>query len=145
MKYNSCFFFINTTFILFLISCGPNTDQGKYKIKYKQYVNEGYRLYIQHCSNCHQKDGTGLARLYPPLKDSNYLMNDPDSIICIIKNGQKGEIFVNNISFNQPMPENLVLTNLEIAEITTFLYSEWGETKHFLSPQEIEEILSLCP
>lgn len=144
MKYNNLIL-IYTTYVLFFLSCGPKTDQGKPGIKYRQYVNEGYRLYLQHCSNCHQKDGTGLARLYPPLKDSNYMIKDPDIIICIIRNGQKGEIFVNNISFNQPMPENKNLTNLEIAEITTFLYSEWGETKHFLLPNKVDEILSSCP
>ncbi|MEM6522979.1 MAG: c-type cytochrome, partial [Bacteroidota bacterium] len=32
--------------------------------------------YLQHCSSCHQKNGEGLARLYPPLADSDYLENN---------------------------------------------------------------------
>ena len=143
MNNSSILFLIS--FILFVLtySCGTHTERDG--IKYRQYVNEGNRLYIQHCSNCHQKDGSGLVRLYPPLENSNYFLKKPDTIICIIRNGLVGEILVNNISFNQPMPDNLSLTNLEIAEITTFLYSKWGKTKHFISPKKVEEILAVCP
>lgn len=133
--------------VLFFPHCGSgdmNQMNREARIKYKQYLVEGKRLYMLHCSNCHQEDGSGLARLYPPLKNSNYLDNNEDQVICSIKYGQSGELIVNDIIFNQPMPSNPRLTNLEIAEITTYLYSTWGHKKKLFTHQEVGEILNDC-
>jgi len=126
-----------------------DSEGGKYngsqnKIKFKQYLVEGKRLYLQHCSNCHQKDGTGLARLYPPLKKSDYFKKNEENVICIIKNGQSGEIIVNDISFNHPMPGNPRLTNLEIAEISTYIITTWGSRSKLYTHIEVSEILEKC-
>jgi mono/diheme cytochrome c family protein len=135
--------------LLFLIfgHCGPETDKKtsiKSKIKFKQYYNNGKRLYVNHCSNCHQKDGSGLVRLYPPIQNSDYFILDFDRTICIIKNGLEGEIFVNSISFNQPMPANDKLTHLEIAELVTYLYSTWGDEHRMVQVEEVSKILNKC-
>jgi mono/diheme cytochrome c family protein len=114
------------------------------RIKYKQYLVEGKRLYLLHCSNCHQQDGSGLARLYPPLKNSDYLENHEEQVICSIKYGQSGELTINNMVFNQPMPSNPRLTHLEIAEITTYVYSTWGPKKKLFTHQEVGRILDEC-
>jgi cytochrome c551 len=114
------------------------------KIKYKQYMVEGKRLYLLHCGNCHQEDGTGLARLYPPLKESDYLEVNEEKVICSIKFGQSGKLIVNGIVFNQPMPPNPRLTNLEISEITTYIYSTWGGKKKLFTHEEVERILKGC-
>jgi len=133
--------------ILVLSRCGSgeiNQMSREDKIKYRQYMVEGKRLYLQHCSNCHQEEGTGLARLYPPLKGSDYLENNEKNVICAIKNGQSGELTVNGIVFNQPMPSNPRLTNLEIAEITTYIYSTWGGKKKLFTHVEIGMIMDEC-
>lgn len=135
-------------FILFLLSsCGTGSGDGKTyaeKVKYRQYFNNGRRLYLNHCSNCHQKDGTGLVRLYPPIKGSVYFQKDPGRTVCIIRYGQVGEIFVNGISFNQPMPANPDLSNLEIAELTTYLYGMWSESDSLFTPDQVIELLENC-
>ena len=92
---------------------------------------------MNHCSNCHQKDGTGLARLYPPIKGSDYFQEDPGRTVRIIRYGQVGEILVNGIPFNQPMPANPDLSNLEIAELTTFLYGMWSESDSLFTPDQV--------
>lgn len=133
--------------VVFFYQCGSgdgNQLSRQEKIKFKQYLVEGKRLFLEHCSNCHQENGTGLARLYPPLKGSDYLENNETKVICSIKNGQSGEITVNGILFNQPMPSNPRLTNLEIAEITTYIYSTWGGKKKLFTHVEVGEILHGC-
>lgn len=130
-----------------VLACGPKSGKNPFKaenIKYNQYLIEGKRLYDLHCSNCHQKDGTGLVRLYPPLKNSDFLTRDINTIICMLKNGKQGEIFVNGISFNQPMPDNPRLTNLEIAEIATYIYTTWGNMNKIFTHREIGTILDSC-
>ncbi len=134
-------------FLIFFLQCnseGNKSGNVQDKIKFKQYFVEGKRLYLQHCSNCHQKDGSGLARLYPPLKKSDYLKENEENVICIIKNGQSGEIVVNGISFNHPMPGNPRLTNLEIAEISTYIFSSWGKRAKRYTHLEVSDILDKC-
>ena len=146
MVYRSFFILILISMIL-IASCSSRSEhEGSFaaKIKYRQYYNNGRQLYLNKCSNCHQKDGTGLVRLYPPIKDSDYFRADPARTICIIRNGQLGEIIVNGISFNQPMPANPDLSNLEIAELTTYLYGLWSEEDSIYSPNHVSEVLRNC-
>ena len=121
-----------------------NLDQPA-RVKLKQYLIEGKRLYQLHCINCHQEGGTGLARLYPPLKNSDYLFTNKPEVICGMRFGQKGEIVVNGIVFNQPMPENLRLTDLEIAEIATYVYNTFADTVQLVTVQEVKQIFANCP
>ncbi len=112
---------------LFFCACtgqgGGKNASGEEKVKLEQYLVEGQQLYLQYCSTCHQKEGQGLARLYPPLDNSDYLDNNVDGVICIVKHGLQGSIVVNGVEYNQMMPANPALTPLEIAEIVTYVYN----------------------
>ena len=138
---NKLLFFCLVFPSLLILKC---KSPSKEEIKFEQYYNEGKRLYTLHCSNCHMKSGTGLARLYPPLKDSDYLKENIKNVVCSIKYGQEGEIVVNGVTYNQPMPENPRLTNLEIAEISTYIYARWADRKEIFHHQEIDSILTNC-
>jgi len=94
--------------------------------KEMMYWSNGKKLYETFCSNCHTEEGIGMGRLIPPLKNSNYLMADLARSARILKFGQKGEVTVNGVVFNQPMPANPKLTYLEIAEIITYISNNWG-------------------
>jgi cytochrome c551 len=111
------------------------------RIKHQQYVAKGKVLYVQLCANCHQIDGTGLGKLYPPLLNSDYMKNDVDRTIRIIKNGMKGEIVVNDVVYNQEMPHNPKLTNLEIAELTAYIFKKFADSVVLVSTEEVEALL----
>jgi mono/diheme cytochrome c family protein len=102
--------------------------QNQEEINFEQYQIAGEKLYIQHCSNCHGAEGEGLRDLYPPIKNSDFL-NNKNQVICVIKNGAKGPMIVNGKEYNQVMPKNKELFDLDIAQITTYIYSKWGEEK----------------
>ncbi len=106
---------------------------------------EGRKLYLQKCANCHGNEGQGLKRVIPPVKDADFLLKYPEKSICIIKFGAKIPITVNDIEFVQKMPDNPKLTNLEIAELITFLSNQWsdGDAKLY-SVAEVSEILNKC-
>jgi len=143
-------------FVLFVLSagfpsCTGGEEEDKYdrfdqrtRIRLKQYMREGRKLYKQHCSNCHQHDGSGLAKLYPPLKDSDYMLNNKADVLCGMRHGQKGEIVVNGVTFNQEMPGIPALTDLEIAEIATYVYNAFTDTAVFVSVKEAGAILREC-
>jgi len=105
-------------------------------IKFDQYFVKGELLYTAKCSNCHQKNGTGLGRVYPPLDKSDFVDNRLQDVLCLMRNGIKGELMVNGQAFNQAMPPPL-LTDLEIAELSTYLYNHWGRQKGIIQVSEV--------
>ncbi len=121
-----------------LFACSANDN------KLQQYLVQGEELYIKHCSNCHQKDGKGLGLVYPPVDVSDYLDSNFADAICLMEYGQRGELKVNGKSFNQAMPGIPSLTDLEIAEITTYLYNSWGREKGLVDVKDVTEILQQC-
>lgn len=122
----------------------PEGLDRRSEIRFKQYAVQGRILYQQHCANCHQADGTGLAELIPPLAKSDYLKKNPQLAVCIIRYGQNGPIVVNGTNYNQPMPPNPQLKAIEIAEIATYISNAWGNEGEFVSVQMAQEWLNNC-
>jgi len=144
-------FTLISIFSFIFFSCEQDDNTGRFdhldkrtRIRLRQYLVEGKRLYDIYCSNCHQKDGQGLARLYPPLRNSDYLLPNKEKVICGMRYGQQGEIIVNGISFDQPMPANLNITDLEIAEIATYVYTEFADSVQIITINEVRDIMENC-
>ncbi|GAB3517068.1 c-type cytochrome [Emticicia fontis] len=118
-----------------------NACQSPEKVKLEQYYIGGKEIFEQNCANCHQKDGKGLQNLYPPIAGSDYL-NDKSKVILAIKHGLVGEIKVNGKTYNQPMPANSNLQHLDIAEVVTYIYTEWGNEQKITTVEEVEKVLN---
>jgi cytochrome c551 len=131
-----------STWLLF--SCSNPGNEKDSSPKFQQYFVKGEQLYIQHCSNCHQKNGSGLGRLYPPLDTSDYMQNNTNEVICLIKNGKKGELIVNGQGYNQAMPGVSALTDLEIAEISTYIYNSWSHEQGIIEVSFVSKTLARC-
>ncbi|WP_194972482.1 c-type cytochrome [Aquiflexum lacus] len=135
-------------FLLLLYSCQGNSSNNKENTlasikdtKVLQYAIEGKILYENYCANCHQKDGVGLGKLIPPLFESDYMLEDIGRTARIIKYGKNGEIIVNGQIYNQAMPANSKLTNLEIAQIMTYIYNIWGSKQGVIDANMVERYL----
>ena len=135
------------TVVVICFSCGrpgPNENKNKSSVKFEQYYVQGQQLYLTHCSNCHQEDGTGLGRVYPPLNTSDYMDRNFEAVICLIRHGLNEEIIVNGKNYVQRMPENNSLTDLEIAEIATYIYNTWDHSKGIIEVKEVTGTLRSC-
>lgn len=134
--------------IHFLLSCASDNGQQsltiKERIKLKQYMVQGEALYLNQCSNCHQIDGSGLKRLIPPLAANNHLIENQDKFACILKFGMTGKLIVNDIVFDQNMPANRKLTNLQIAEILTYVGNSWENKLGLVEINFVEKSLNNC-
>lgn len=136
---------------LLLFACGSsenkketsNTLSSRDEIRLKQYQVEGAKIYATYCANCHQQDGKGLASLYPPLAGSDYLLEDFARAACIIKNGQSKEIVVNGVTYSQMMPGNPI-TNLEVAEVLTFIANAWGNEGGLIGVKDVDKWIDAC-
>ncbi|HCZ35216.1 MAG TPA: cytochrome C [Cytophagales bacterium] len=124
------------------IACVPGAQRD---VKFQQYYAEGELLYQQHCANCHQTDGSGLGRVYPPLAKSDFMITNPDAVLCLMKYGIEGEMIVNGVTYNKAMPGIANLTDLEIAEIATYIHNSWGNTREMMEVNQVTPILATCP
>jgi hypothetical protein len=65
-------------------------------------------------------------------------------VICGMKYGIQGEVIVNGIMYQQAMPGVLSLTELELAEIATYVFNSWGRERGIVEGMEIKAILDSC-
>ncbi len=156
---------IAVTLIIGLYSCGgggekstsgsSSTDKSAPKeekstaaagddVKLQQYIVAGKEIYKTYCLACHQAEGQGLAKLYPPLANSDYLKANPDKAACGIRNGQFEPITVNGVQYTQVMPPIPTLSDLEIAEVVTYVSNSWGNNAGLIEVKQVTEWLNNC-
>jgi mono/diheme cytochrome c family protein len=133
-----------TLLLMLSLACSSKDGQQQQSTKFDQYYIQGEELYLNHCSNCHQKDGSGLGLLYPPLNQSDFMDENVNQVICLIRYGQRGEIIVNGKSYNKEMPAIPALSDLEIAEIATYIYNTWSHQRGIVEVRDVSIILTDC-
>lgn len=124
--------------VIFLITIGCGN------VEFQQYYNQGEVLYTKHCSNCHQKDGKGLGMLYPPLDTSDFVDQNFEEVLCIMRYGKSTPTVVNGKTYEQPMKGIEGLTDLDIAEIATYIYNTWDRERGIVSVNEATGKLRSC-
>ena len=60
-----------------------------------------------------------------------------------MRNGREGELIVNGKMYNQAMPAT-TLSDLEIAEIATYIYNSWGRDRGILEVNLVATQLQRC-
>lgn len=117
---------------------------GEDDVKLQQYIVKGKEIYKTYCLACHQAEGQGLAKLYPPLAKSDFLEANPDKAACGIRNGQFKPITVNGVEYTQVMPPIPTLSDLEIAEVITYVSNSWGNNAGLIGVKQVTEWLNNC-
>ena len=106
----------------------------------KESIAEGQEIYQDFCVQCHLNSGEGGSGVFPPLKSSDYLLNNIEKSIAGIKYGLKGKIIVNGEIYNSVML-NQGLENEEIADVMNYILNEWGNSfKKQITAQYVIEI-----
>jgi len=106
----------------------------------KQSIENGAELYTDFCMQCHLPDGKGTPKVFPPLVQSDWLINKRKESIHAIKYGLKGPITVNGIEYNNAM-NSLGLEDEEIADIMNYIMNSWGNTQTtMVTIKEVEAI-----
>jgi mono/diheme cytochrome c family protein len=100
---------------------------------------QGKAIYEFHCGGCHMEDGSGLARLIPPLDSSRLTLTDPSKLVCLIRNG----LPINTLT-GQQMPANTSMTDVELSNLINFLGLEYGYNPQTIRATEIKKMLAAC-
>ncbi|WP_282125425.1 c-type cytochrome [Marinifilum flexuosum] len=88
-------------------------------------LEKGAVLYRAKCMNCHMKSGKGIEKFYPPLAESDYLRENLEDAIYMVKYGSNKPIKVNGIKFNSLMPDS-GLTDEELVLVFNYILNSWG-------------------
>ena len=106
----------------------------------KESIKAGSEIYQDFCVQCHLSTGIGVFGVFPPLKASDYLLENTSLGIAGIKYGLKGKIIVNNEEYDGLMIRQ-GLDNEEVADVMNYILNEWGnETTDFITPNQVSKI-----
>ncbi len=103
-------------------------------------LEAGGKLYTQHCAACHMEDGKGDGTRFPPLNESEWVLGDKRTLINILLKGLDGEITVKGETFLGNMPPLDYLTDREIAQILTYIRSNFGNEAVEVRPDEVSRV-----
>lgn len=103
---------------------------------------QGKRLYEAKCQNCHMKDGSGLGKLVPSLKESA-MLGSP-MMACIIKNGIQDTIRNYKTFLVKEMPAFGQLSATEVTNIINYINHTWNKDFKETNITDIEIALKGC-
>lgn len=130
--------------ILFLLISGLffgfSSDVVTQQPEMQESIKRGKLVYDDFCVTCHLPNGQGTKGVFPPLANSDYLMNNREGSIRAIKFGQTGEIQVNGITYNSAMAP-MGLTDAEVADVMNYINNSWGNSsKKMVTVQEVSAV-----
>jgi mono/diheme cytochrome c family protein len=100
----------------------------------------GKAIYETLCLNCHQPDGRGLAGIYPPLVNSEWVSGNKSVLVKMLLHGLSGPITVAGQEFGKqnpiPMPPS-GLEDQQIADVLTYVRAEFGSKASAVSVEEV--------
>lgn len=108
------------------------------------YMVKGASTYNK-CKGCHQPDGKGNA-VYPPLANSEYVLDSPVSILMAVINGLEGPITVDGKGYNSKMDSQLNKStdNLEMAALVYYLQNSFGnKVGKIYTPDQMNQVKAL--
>jgi mono/diheme cytochrome c family protein len=99
---------------------------------------DGEKLYKAACVACHEADGRGAPRIYPPLPGNANLQSvDPSSALRIILDGAQ-----TLTTPRAPNPGSMPayagkLSDQEIADVTNYIRNSWGNAAPVVTPAQV--------
>lgn len=142
--------------ILALMACGGSKEQNNENQPSRQATDNeqaqpksaaetqiehpGKEVYNAVCMACHMADGSGVPGMHPPITDSEFVNGDKERLIGIVLNGMSGKIEVKGKTYNSIMPAQAHLTNRQIANVLSYVRSNFENNSGPITPEEVEAV-----
>jgi mono/diheme cytochrome c family protein len=98
----------------------------------------GKSLYDQHCRACHQGNANGAPGMIPPLRGTDWVTGDKDRLINVVLNGLNEPLEINGESYQNAMPAMAYLSDEEIAQVLTFIRTNFGNNASPITADEVK-------
>ena len=101
-------------------------------------MSAGKALYDRACIACHEADGSGAPRIYPPLPgNANLQAADPSSTLRIILDGAQ-TVTTPRAPNTGSMPGYAKqMSDQEIADVTNYIRNSWGNAAPLVSTADV--------
>src|SRR5882672_2331231 len=99
---------------------------------------DGEKLYKGACIACHEADGSGAPRIYPPLPgNANLQSADPSSTLRIMLDGAE-TVTTPRAPNKGSMPAYAAkMTDQQIADVTNYIRNSWGNAAPLVTPEQV--------
>lgn len=109
--------------------------------------DRGKKIYNAQCVACHQTNGQGIAGVYPPLAESEWVLGHQEVLARILINGLNGPLEVLGQQYNGNMPAfgpaGLNLKPLDIASVLTYIRQEWGNAESDFTEETMKKYMAM--
>ena len=78
--------------------------------------------------------------MHPPIIESDFVNGDPKQLIKIVLEGMSGEVEVKGEIYNSIMPAQAHLSNQQIADVLTYIRSNFGNNAPAISPEDVQQL-----
>lgn len=86
------------------------------------------------------ENGEGVPYTFPPLANSDYLLQKRAESIKGVKYGRQGELIVNGVTYNNTMAP-LGLEDEEVVDVMNYILNSWGNSSDKMVT--LEEVKSI--
>jgi mono/diheme cytochrome c family protein len=98
----------------------------------------GKAIYDHLCIACHEADGSGAPRIYPPLPgNANLQANDPASTLRIMLDGAQTVTTPRAPNTGSMPPYAKDLSDQQIADVTNYIRNSWGNAAPLVTPAQV--------
>jgi mono/diheme cytochrome c family protein len=106
---------------------GGGTAPGQAMPAHDTAMQAGEAIYIDACSACHSRDGSGTARLFPALKGNPLVQSaEPTSLTHVVLEGSRA-VATDPAPTAPAMPGfGWKLSNRQVADVLTYIRNAWG-------------------
>ena len=121
-------------------SSGPAADSaaGAGAVVVETLAQQGKKVFAQNCASCHQPSGKGVAGVYPPMVNAEWVIGSPKRLTMILLKGVQGPMTVLGNTYNGAMPAwGGNLTDKKIAAVLSYIRSEWGNSAPEITPEQV--------
>jgi len=102
-------------------------------------MEQGGKLYTQHCVQCHQADGRGSGQAWPPLAGNpTVTAPSPANLVRVVLEGGFAPATEANPRPHGMPPFGLVLSDNDVAALASYVRNSWGNAAGLVRPLEVK-------
>jgi len=106
----------------------------------KASIARGEKLYQQYCLTCHQKNGSGVPRMNPPLVKTSYVMGDKTKLITWVLKGSSQSIPIDGKTYSNNMPAQNYLKDAQVADVLTYVRASFGNNSSAITAADVKAV-----
>ena len=118
--------------------CYNSYGQAKKTVAKPTLTHPGKKVYEEFCLSCHQEDGLGVPGMNPPISKTDWVLGDKARLIKVLLKGLTAPVEINGDTFHNPMPQHAFLTDQQIADVLSYIRSNFGNNTTAVTVTEVK-------